>query len=98
MSPFDATSNSAVAGVGASEGDPDQHEGQCVLAIMRDVGMRAVGRRSQRGEGDGGGEQPGEKPQKSGHDDRHNTICRSGALLLVHNMRVVNAPHDPKNL
>ncbi len=38
-----------------------------MLAILAEIGVRPVARRAERCEGDGGGEQPGEDAEQSGH-------------------------------
>lgn len=47
--------------IGQSECQPDQHESEPMLAILTEIGMRAVLCRSEGSEGDGGGEQPGDE-------------------------------------
>ena len=55
-----AAVSSRVAGIGQAEGQSDQDKGERVFAVLAEIGMRPKAGRSQRGEGDGGGQQPGE--------------------------------------
>ncbi len=41
--------------IGQSEGEADQNEGQRVLTVLTEVGMRSKARRAKCGEGDGSG-------------------------------------------
>ena len=52
-----------VSGIGEAEGETEQDEGQRVLAVLAEMGVRPQARRSERGEGDGGGQQPGDDPK-----------------------------------
>ena len=49
-----------VARVGQSEGQPQQHKGKRMLAVLSEVRMRPLFRRPERRKGDGGGKAPGE--------------------------------------
>ncbi len=51
----DYGSKCSVSRVGQSERKPDQDEGERVLPVLTEVGMRTEARRSQGREGDGGG-------------------------------------------
>ena len=42
--------------IGQTEGEPDQHEGKRVLAVLPKIGMRPQARRSQRRESHSGGQ------------------------------------------
>ena len=48
-----------VPGIGEAESQADQDEGQRMLTILTEIGMRPVSRRAERGESNGDGEQPG---------------------------------------
>jgi len=43
--------------IGEAEGKPDQHEGERMLAVLAEVGMGTQAGRTERCEGDGGGEE-----------------------------------------
>src|SRR5262245_8888755 len=56
-----------IAPIGKSEGEADKNEGKRMLAILADIGVRAVARRSEGRKGDGGGEAPGNQAKKYCH-------------------------------
>jgi hypothetical protein len=58
-----------MSGIGKSEGEPDKHERQRMLAVLAKWGMGAEGWRAERGKADGGREQPGAQAQEVCHDD-----------------------------
>jgi hypothetical protein len=57
----------AIAPIGKSEGEANENEGKRMLAILAEIGVRAVARRSKGREGDGGGETPGNQAKKHCH-------------------------------
>ncbi len=56
--------------IGEAKGKPDQHESQRMLAILPEIGVRPVARRTERCEGDGGGKQPGKCAEQQGCHER----------------------------
>ena len=56
-----------VARIGEAEGEADEDKGQRMLAVLAEIGMRPIARRSQRRKGDGSGQQPGGNSE----EDRH---------------------------
>src|SRR5262245_51533338 len=62
-----------IAPIGKSEGEADENEGKRMLAILADIGVWAVVRRSKVRKGDGGGEAPGNQAKKNCHVQRSST-------------------------
>ena len=47
-------------GLGQTECQSDQDKGEGVLAVLTEIGVRPICRRTERGEGHRGGQDPGE--------------------------------------
>ena len=76
--------------VGKAEGEPDQDKSQRMLAVLAEIGVRAVTRRAERRKGNSGGEAPGNQSKKGRHGvwitrmDREYSAsakCRSSWLM-----------------
>jgi hypothetical protein len=56
----DRRGQQAVSRIGEAECQSDQYESERVLSVLAEVGVRPEPGRPQGGEGDGGGQQPGQ--------------------------------------
>ena len=66
-------SDVTIAPIGKSEGEADDNEGKRMLAILADIGVWTVARRSEGRKGDGSGEAPGNQAKKNCHVQRSST-------------------------
>ncbi len=57
----------AVAAVGQTERQSDQDKGEGVFAVLTEIGMRPICRRTERCEGDSGGQDPGDRSENDIH-------------------------------
>ena len=79
-------------GIGEAKRDADQDEGESVLAVMPERGVRPKLGRAERREGDGGSEGPGDELEKGGgHPSRLARIVGGAEFTPPSDERVVTA-------
>src|SRR5215475_4195481 len=61
-----------------------------MLTVLAEIGVRAIARRAERGEGDTGSEQPGDNAEQKSHGSRISMVCQRHASALARDICVVN--------